>query len=97
MAAIGVGLGPLFGGLLLNWFSWDSVFLVNVPVAVVAILLAIRLVPDSRDPKPGAFDFVGALLSIGVLTHSSTGSSRRPQRLDSHRARSESSPSRRRS
>ena len=68
MAAIGVGLGPLFGGLLLNWFSWDSVFYVNVPVAVVAILLAIRLVPESRDPKPGSFDFIGATLSgLGVL------------------------------
>ena len=68
MAAIGVGLGPLFGGLLLNWFSWNSVFFVNVPVAVIAILLAIRLVPESRDPKPGSFDFIGATLSgLGVL------------------------------
>src|SRR5690349_22864374 len=32
MAAVGVGLGPLFGGLLLEWFDWSSVFLLNVPV-----------------------------------------------------------------
>ena len=67
MAAIGVGLGPLCGGLLLNWFSWSSVFLVNVPVALAALALGIRFVPDSRDPRPGAFDFPGAALSAAGL------------------------------
>jgi MFS family permease len=59
MASIGVGLGPLFGGLLLEWFDWSSVFLLNVPVAAVALLLGFFLVPESRDPKPGAFDLGG--------------------------------------
>jgi EmrB/QacA subfamily drug resistance transporter len=67
MAAIGIGLGPLTGGLLLEYFSWTSVFLVNVPIALTAFLLAFPLVPESRDPKPGAFDFAGAGLSIGAL------------------------------
>jgi EmrB/QacA subfamily drug resistance transporter len=67
MAAIGVGLGPLFGGLLLEWFDWSSVFLVNVPVATLALVLGMRLVPESRDPEPGAFDFTGAALSIAAL------------------------------
>src|SRR5215210_5663878 len=67
MAAIGIGLGPLVGGVLLHWFSWSSVFLVNVPVAAVALVFGARLVPESRDPKPGAFDFLGAALSIGAL------------------------------
>ena len=66
-AAIGIGLGPLTGGLLLEAFSWRSVFLVNVPVAIVALVLGIRLVPESRDPRPGAFDLVGALLSATAL------------------------------
>jgi EmrB/QacA subfamily drug resistance transporter len=66
-AAIGVGLGPLFGGLLLEYFDWSSVFLVNVPVALVAFVLGLRFVPDSRDPHPGRFDVPGALLSIGAL------------------------------
>jgi EmrB/QacA subfamily drug resistance transporter len=67
MAAIGIGLGPLSGGLLLKWFDWTSVFLLNVPVAALALGLAVKLVPESRDPKPGAFDFAGAALSIAAL------------------------------
>jgi EmrB/QacA subfamily drug resistance transporter len=66
-AAVGIGLGPLMGGLLLEYFSWRSVFLVNVPVAALAFLLGLRLVPESRDPRPGAFDFGGAALSITSL------------------------------
>ena len=63
LAAVGIGLGPLVGGLLLEWFSWWSVFLVNVPVAAVALLLGIRYVPESRDPRPGSFDLLGAAFS----------------------------------
>ena len=63
LAAVGIGLGPLVGGLLLEWFDWPSVFLVNVPFAAVALLLGIRYVPESRDPKPGSFDLLGAGLS----------------------------------
>jgi EmrB/QacA subfamily drug resistance transporter len=63
LAAVGIGLGPLTGGLLLEWFSWSSVFLVNVPFALAALLLGIRFVPESRDPQPGAFDLLGAGLS----------------------------------
>jgi MFS transporter, DHA2 family, multidrug resistance protein len=67
MAAVGIGLGPLTGGLLLEWFDWTSVFLVNVPVAALAFALAFVLVPESRDPTPGRFDFGGAALSIVML------------------------------
>jgi MFS transporter, DHA2 family, multidrug resistance protein len=67
MAAAGIGLGPLMGGLLLEWFDWQSVFMVNVPVAAAALLLGFRLVPESRDPSPGTFDVPGAGLSIATL------------------------------
>jgi EmrB/QacA subfamily drug resistance transporter len=63
LAAVGIGLGPLAGGLLLEWFDWWSVFLVNVPFAVAALLLGIRYVPESRDPRPGSFDLLGAAFS----------------------------------
>jgi EmrB/QacA subfamily drug resistance transporter len=63
LAAIGIGLGPLAGGVLIEWFDWSAVFLVNVPVALIAVLLGIRFVPESRDPSPGRFDVAGAVLS----------------------------------
>jgi EmrB/QacA subfamily drug resistance transporter len=63
VAAVGIGLGPLTGGLLLEWFDWSSVFMVNVPFALAALLLGIRYVPESRDPRPGSFDLLGAALS----------------------------------
>src|SRR5829696_5336373 len=67
-AAVGIGLGPLAGGLLIDWFDWSAVFLLNVPVALIAVLLGIRLVPESRDPRPGAFDIAGAVLSTTGFT-----------------------------
>src|SRR5215207_5296828 len=63
LAAVGIGLGPLTGGLLLEWFDWWSIFLVNVPVAAAALLLGVRYVPESRDPRPGSFDLLGAAFS----------------------------------
>jgi EmrB/QacA subfamily drug resistance transporter len=68
LAALGIGLGPLAGGVLLEWFDWSSVFLLNVPFALVALLLGIRYVPESRDPRPGAFDLTGAALSTAGFT-----------------------------
>jgi EmrB/QacA subfamily drug resistance transporter len=67
MASIGIGLGPLAGGVLLEYFDWSSVFIVNVPVAALALALGVRLVPRTRDPHPGAFDLVGASLSVTAL------------------------------
>src|ERR671932_902341 len=63
LAAVGIGLGPLVGGVLLQWLDWWSVFLVNVPFAAAALLLGTAWVPESRDPHPGAFDLPGAGLS----------------------------------
>lgn len=68
LAAVGIGLGPLTGGLLLEWFDWSSVFLVNVPFALAALALGFRLVPESRDPRPGRFDVPGAALSTAGFT-----------------------------
>jgi EmrB/QacA subfamily drug resistance transporter len=61
---VGIALGPIVGGLLLARFWWGSVFLINVPVAVLGAVLALRLVPESRNPAALAPDFTGALMSI---------------------------------
>ncbi|NEB84171.1 MFS transporter [Streptomyces anulatus] len=61
---LGIAIGPITGGLLLEHFWWGSIFLVNVPVVVVALVAMAVLVPDSRDPKPGKVDPVGVALSI---------------------------------
>src|SRR3954462_78968 len=68
MAAIGIGLGPLIGGALVEYASWQWVFIVNVPVVIAALAFGHRLVPDSKAPKPGAIDVPGALISVGALT-----------------------------
>src|SRR5829696_1533361 len=67
MAAVGVGLGPLIGGSLIEISSWPAVFWINVPVVAVALVLGMRLVPESRDPSPGALDTPGVLLSVAGL------------------------------
>jgi len=64
VTAIGLGFGPLTGGTLLTHFWWGSVFLVNVPVALLALAFGYALVPDSRDPSAPRLDPVGSLLSI---------------------------------
>jgi MFS transporter, DHA2 family, multidrug resistance protein len=68
MAALGTGLGPAIGGALLEVADWQAVFAINVPVALGALLLGIRLVPDSRDPSPGRLDLLGATLSAAALS-----------------------------
>ena len=68
MAGIGVALGPIVGGALLEYFYWGSVFLVNVPIAALAIIASLFLVPDSRDPKSRPLDIPGALLSMGAVS-----------------------------
>ncbi len=68
MAGIGVALGPILGGALLQYFYWGSVFLVNVPIAGIAIAASLFLVPDSRDPESRPLDIPGALLSMGAVS-----------------------------
>ncbi|WP_405481693.1 MFS transporter [Streptomyces sp. NBC_00009] len=61
---LAIAIGPITGGLLLDHFWWGSVFLVNVPIVIIAVVLMLALVPDSRDPKPGRIDLVGVALSV---------------------------------
>jgi EmrB/QacA subfamily drug resistance transporter len=57
-------LGPVLSGILLQHFWYGSVFLVNVPLILTALIGGVFLVPTSRDPKEAAFDPPGAVTSI---------------------------------
>src|SRR5437016_4018836 len=50
VAGLGVAVGPMVGGVLIEHFSWAAVFFVNVPLCAAAVILGIYFVPDSRDP-----------------------------------------------
>lgn len=68
VAGIGVAAGPLFGGFLLDHFWWGSIFLINVPICIVAVVMGWFLVPPSKSAEVGhRLDPVGALLSIVAL------------------------------
>jgi EmrB/QacA subfamily drug resistance transporter len=69
IAGVGVALGPISGGLLLEHFYWGSIFLVNLPIVAVAVAGGAYLLPKSKDPSHPRLDLVGASLSIiGLLT-----------------------------
>ncbi len=63
-SGLGVAIGPITGGFLLEHFSWSSVFWVNIPIGVTALVLGAFFVPTSRDPSHGKIDPLGALLSF---------------------------------
>jgi len=68
-SAMGIAIGPLSGGWLLQHFWWGSVFMVNIPIVALALFGGRLFVPESRDPSPRGLDPVGALLSIvGLVT-----------------------------
>ena len=65
--ALGVPLGPLVGGWLLDHFWWGSVFLINVPLVLVAVVAVALLVPETRGDRARRFDLAGVLLSTAGL------------------------------
>jgi MFS transporter, DHA2 family, multidrug resistance protein len=67
-AFLGLPLGPLVAGWLLTHYAWGSVFLINAPVVVVALLGVWFLVPEGKDPHPRSFDWVGGLLAVVGVT-----------------------------
>ncbi|MFD3523645.1 MFS transporter [Streptomyces sp. NPDC058653] len=63
----GAALGPIVSGLLLEHYWWGSVFLINIPVTILIVVLGPILLPEHRDPNPGRFDFLGAVLSLAAM------------------------------
>jgi EmrB/QacA subfamily drug resistance transporter len=67
-AGVGVALGPVAGGFLLDHFWWGSIFIVNIPLCAAAIAVGRRAIPESRDPAAPRVDWTGAALSgFGLL------------------------------
>jgi MFS transporter, DHA2 family, multidrug resistance protein len=67
-AFLGLPLGPLVAGWLLTHYAWGSVFLINAPVVVLALVGVWLLVPESKDPQPHPFDWVGGILAVIGVT-----------------------------
>ncbi len=65
---LGFPLGPIVGGWLLDHFWWGSVFLINVPIVVIAVVAVILLMPESRSERRPSIDVIGVLLSSAGLT-----------------------------
>ncbi|KQX81921.1 MFS transporter [Streptomyces sp. Root1310] len=63
-SGVAVAVGPLVSGWLLEDHAWGSTFLINVPIAVLAVFGALALVPPSKAQGMGRIDYVGGLLSI---------------------------------
>jgi EmrB/QacA subfamily drug resistance transporter len=68
VSGLGIALGPVAGGWLIEHFWWGSAFLVNLPVIAVALVAAPLVVPESRDPEKRPIDVAGAVLSVAAMT-----------------------------
>jgi EmrB/QacA subfamily drug resistance transporter len=70
--AVTAAIGPVLGGWLIDTVGWRSIFLLNLPVAIAAVVLALRFIPDvQREQEPAPLDLPGAALAtigMGALT-----------------------------
>ncbi|WP_326541541.1 MFS transporter [Pseudorhodoferax sp.] len=65
--SLGSAIGPLVGGVLLEYFHWGSVFWLNVPVMALTLALGPRLLPEYRDPAAGRLDLASVALSLAAV------------------------------
>ena len=79
VVGISLGLGPVIGGILIQTVGWRWIFWINVPIGILAIVLAARFVPESRAPRARRIDPVGQVLviiTLSALTYAIVESSR---------------------
>src|SRR5262245_21676906 len=68
VSGLGIAIGPLAGGWLIEHVDWRGIFLINLPTVVLCLIGARALVPESCDPESPRLDVVGAALSVLGLT-----------------------------
>lgn len=68
VSGLGAAVGPLVGGVLLEYFSWHAAFLVNVPLMAAGVIAGALILPESRVPHPGRWDALAAALSLVGMT-----------------------------
>jgi MFS transporter, DHA2 family, multidrug resistance protein len=66
--AVGGTVGPVIGGVLLNWFHWGSVFLINVPIMAALLVLGPRILPEYKSDQPHArLDLLSVAFSLATV------------------------------
>jgi MFS transporter, DHA2 family, multidrug resistance protein len=63
----GSAIGPVLGGIALEYFWWGSVFLIAIPVMIALLVLGPRLLPEYRDPEAGRLDPASAIMAVGAV------------------------------
>ena len=71
VSGLGVALGPVIGGAVVDGISWQAIFWINVPVALVAVPLLLRGLEESRSSAPGRLDPVGTLALASIIRRAS--------------------------
>jgi MFS family permease len=68
LGSIAAAIGPFVGGTLIDYASWRWIFLLNLPLAAITVVIAVRAVPETRDPRASTcFDLAGAVLAAVAL------------------------------
>jgi DHA2 family multidrug resistance protein-like MFS transporter len=65
--SVGGAIGPIIGGVVLEYFWWGAVFLISVPVMILLLVLGPMLLPEFRDPNAGRPDLISAALSLTAV------------------------------
>ena len=66
-SALTAAVGPILGGWLTDAVGWRAIFLINAPIALACLVLAILVIPENRDQRAGPPDWIGALLAMATL------------------------------
>jgi EmrB/QacA subfamily drug resistance transporter len=67
VSGIALALGPALGGIMVDALGWQSIFYINVPIGLIAFGIAIKVVPESKNPEGRSLDIMGQILAIAGL------------------------------